>query len=346
MLVLRERDVSTLLSDLSHQQGRRLLESLHNVLREFSRSREIAPEERMIHQPEREVIATKLGSTTLFMPSSLTTTTGIKVVTISPKGLRGSINVFAPEGELLGVLNAAEVTAFRTSLAVMIPYVRYPHAKTNVVVFGAGRQAEWHVKLALLLRDSDSDSDNIKQITVVNRSNLPRRMEELFKDMGKIYPGVTFRVLLKTAPDYDAELRNTLADSEVIFCCTPASTPHFPHSYLLDDAKPTPRFISLIGSYKPFMQEIDSQTLLSGGDCIYVDTKEGCLAEAGELIKANVTADQLVEIGELQDDAPLRTKAKNVIFKCVGLGIMDIVMARELLAMAKEKQVGLVVDDF
>ncbi|EXJ90197.1 ornithine cyclodeaminase [Capronia coronata CBS 617.96] len=332
MLVLRDRDVLTLLSSLSQEESRRLLERLHDILREFSRNTRVAPEERMIHQPERESITTKLGNTSLFMPSSTTTSTGIKVVTLSSGGLKGSINVFAPEGDLLGVLNAAEVTAFRTALAVMIPYARYQHSKAKVVVFGAGRQAEWHIKLALLLSD-------IKQVTVVNRSS-PRRMELLFEEMAQRYPETKLTLLLKTAPDYDSQLRSRLEDSDVIFCCTPATTPHFPYTYL--SAKP--RFISLIGSYKPFMQEVDSQTLLSGGR-IYVDTKEGCLVEAGELIKANVTADQLIEIGELHGDDPL-TAAGNVVFKCVGLGIMDIVIARELLAMAEEKGLGLLVDDF
>lgn len=266
------------------------------------------------------------------MPSSITTSTAVKTVTISSKGLKGCINVFAPEGELLGVLNAEEVTAFRTSLAVMIPYIRYPHSKTRLVVFGAGRQAEWHVKLALLLGE-------VKRVTVVNRSS-PRRMEQLFVDLQKRYPDVTFRLLLKTTPDFEAQLQNAISNAEAIYCCTPATTPHFPSSYL--DKKP--RFISLIGSYKPSMQEIDSETLLSGKS-IYVDTKEWCLSEAGELINAKVTEDQLIEIGELQDNEPLKVEG-NVIFKCVGLGIMDLVMARELLEMAKEKGTGLIVDDF
>ncbi|EXJ80608.1 hypothetical protein A1O3_06891 [Capronia epimyces CBS 606.96] len=334
MLVLRDGDVLGLLSSLSREEAQRLLSRLHDVLREFSQSKAAGPEERTIHQPERETIATRLGNTSLFMPSSITTSTGVKVVTISSGGLKGSINVFAPAGELLGVLNAEEVTAFRTSLAVMIAYVRYPHPKTKVVVFGAGRQAEWHVQLALLLGD-------VRQVTVVNRSSA-RRMERLFEQLRKRYPRTEFRLLLKTGagPDYDTQLRSRLADSEVIFCCTPATTPHFPHSYL--DRKS--RFISLIGSYKPSMQEVDKDTLLSG-DCIYVDTKEGCLVEAGELIKANVSADQLVEIGELHDDSLLRPNG-NLVFKCVGMGIMDLVIARELLAMAKEKELGLRVDDF
>ncbi|OCT47253.1 Ketimine reductase mu-crystallin [Cladophialophora carrionii] len=332
MIILKERDVHSLLSDLSATECHRLLTSLHDVLRAYSSAKDAALSEQTLHQPERGSIVTRLGNTSLFMPSSVTTSTGIKIVTISPGGLKGCINVFAPEGDLLGLLNAEEVTAFRTALAVMIPYVRWPRSKKNIVVFGAGRQAEWHVKLALLLSDVES-------ITVVNRGT-GRRMEQLFADLGHRYPGVMFELLLRTSDDFDSRLRPLLAASDVIFCCTPATTPHFPSSYLGTKA----RFISLIGSYKPSMQEVDSATLLSG-DCIYVDTREGCLAEAGELINANVRGEQLVEIGQLRGVDPFTTN-RSLIFKCVGMGIMDLVMASELLTMAQEKGLGVVINDF
>jgi ornithine cyclodeaminase/alanine dehydrogenase-like protein (mu-crystallin family) len=332
MIILKERDVYSLLSNISVTECHRLLTSLHDILRAYSTSKDAPSAEPTLHQPERESIVTGLGNTSLFMPSSITTSTGIKIVTISSKGLKGCINVFAPEGDLLGLLNAEEVTAFRTSLAVMIPYVRWPKPKKNIVVFGAGRQAEWHVKLALLLSD-------VKRVTVVNRAG-GRRMEQLFTELSHRYSEVSFELLLRTSDDFDSRLRELLTASDVIFCCTPATTPHFPYSYL--DTKA--RFISLIGSYKPSMQEIDSETLLSG-DCIYVDTREGCLAEAGELINAHVTADQLVEIGQLQGTEPFATN-KNLIFKCVGMGIMDLVMAGKLLEMAQDKGVGVVISDF
>jgi ornithine cyclodeaminase/alanine dehydrogenase-like protein (mu-crystallin family) len=333
MLILRERDVLSLLSNLSKAGTRSLLSSFHKLLRQYSSSHHEQLSEKLIHQPERVSIVTKDGNTALFMPSSVTTSTGIKVVTVPSKGLiKGSINVFAPDGELEGVINAAEITAFRTSLAVMIPFELYQKDKANIVVFGAGRQAEWHIKLALLLAD-------VKYVTVVNRSG-PGRTEPLFEDLRSKYPAVKFDVLLKDDPKYDVLLQARLKDAKVIFCCTPSVVPHFPASYL----DSTPRFISLIGSYKPNMQEIDASTLLSG-DRIYVDTKEGCLVEAGELIMANVKEDQLLEIGELPKDAPLEDTG-NVIFKCVGMGVMDVFMAAELLRMAKEKQLGVIVDDF
>ncbi|KIW48894.1 uncharacterized protein PV06_01453 [Exophiala oligosperma] len=334
MLILKERDVYGLLSDLTVPECRRLLDSMHNVLREYTRTKHAAASNRSIHQPLRTVITTKLGNTALFMPSSVTTTTGMKVVTVSQAGLKGAINVFSPDGTLLGLLNADHVTAFRTALAVMIPYVRYPYSKDNIVVFGAGRQAEWHLKLALLLGEGA-----VKHVTVVNRST-PRTMEQLFETLRQKYPGTSFEMLLKTDSDYNAKLEERLKASNVVCCTTPATEPHFPASYLDHN----PRYISLIGSYKPEMQEVDAETLLSG-EYIYVDTEEGCLSEAGELIKANVQEHQLIELGELLSDKPFALQG-NLVFKCVGMGIMDTVVGGDLLQMATEKDVGLVVDDF
>jgi ornithine cyclodeaminase/alanine dehydrogenase-like protein (mu-crystallin family) len=333
MLVLKEKDVYSLLSHISPEECHDLLNTLHGILQQYSADREADPSRQTIHQPERISIVTNANNTSLFMPSSITTQTAIKTVTISSSGLKGCINLFGPEGDLRGILNAEEVTAFRTSLAVMIPFIRWPRDKSHIVVFGAGRQAEWHVKLALLL------SERVKSVTVVNRGS-PRRMERLFSDLQSKYPHVSFNILLKTADAFDAHSRTALSASDVIFCCTPATTPHFPSSYL--DSKP--RFISLIGSYKPSMQEVESGTLLSG-DCIYVDTIEGCLVEAGELIKARVTKDQLVEIGQLKGSEAISWD-KNLIFKCVGLGMMDLVMANAILEMARQKNVGVEIDDF
>ncbi|EOO01139.1 putative proline utilization protein [Phaeoacremonium minimum UCRPA7] len=268
------------------------------------------------------------------MPCSITTSTAIKIVTLSSQGVKGCINVFAPDGELLGLINAKEVTAFRTSLAVMIPFLRFPQEKANIVVFGAGKQAEWHIRLALLL------CKDVKRITIVNRTN-PAKMEQLFETLRQKYPDVSFDVLVTSVPEYDSRLQELLSVSDCIFGCTPATTPHFPNSYL---SVSKPRFISLIGSYKPSMQEVDGETLLSGGK-IFVDSKEDCLIEAGELINAGVREDQLVEIGDIENYERVARTQTNHVFKCVGLAIMDILAARELLSLAKSKGLGLDIGD-
>lgn len=282
------------------------------------------------------------------MPVSDTASTAVKVVTVSKTGIQGTINVFTPEGRLIGLLVAAEVTAFRTALASMTLFARCSSlSKENVVVMGSGRQAEWHARLALLLYP-----EQIRRLTFINRGR--KRLEEMeadvFADLRKRYPNLNLTSFAKEdTPDYDQRLLSELCASDVIFSCTPSTEPNFKFSAL--QAQPKQRFISLIGSYKPPMHEIDTETLLSGGGKVYVDTKSACLEEAGELITANLTENDLVEMGDLlgtlgPDESIKIPDGQNVIYKCVGMGLMDLVVGKTLLDIGKEQNVGTHVDGF
>ncbi len=93
-----------------------------------------------------------------------------------------------------------------------------------------------------------------------------------------------------------------------------------------------------------------------------VDSLEACLKEAGEVIQAGISAEQLVEVGELlmvkkasmkeiemgtgPGEKGLRDwlMKGNVIYKSVGIGLMDICVGEDLVALAMEKGVGTSVD--
>lgn len=347
MLILREADIEPVLKGLTVDRCLRLLQALWTSLAQYSNGRG-GTGELLVHQPMREVIVTASKNTTLFMPASDTnTTTGIKIVTLPGSGgaPQGAINIFSPEGVLRGLLNAEMITAFRTALAAMIPFHRHPlPANANVVVFGAGKQAEWHVRLSLLLA-----GDSISRVTVVNRGkkNLDSLQKDLAGEVSKKYPHVEFNYVAKESfssspspADYEARLHDILSRSDAIFCCTPSTEPLFPNSFLASNAKP--RFLSLIGSYKPNMREIDADTLLSGST-ILVDSKEACLQEAGELILAQVKESQLTEIGELSATQPLQG---TTVFKCVGMGIMDLAIGSELLDLAEQQGLGVAIEQF
>lgn len=348
MLILREADIEPILKGLSVDQCQHLLQALWKSLAQYSGGRQGGGGgggEQLIHQPMREVIVTGHKNTSLFMPASDTnTTTGIKIVTLPGSGgaPQGAINIFSPEGALRGVLNAEMITAFRTALAAMIPFHRYAlPKKANIVVFGAGKQAEWHIRLSLLLA-----GDSISCVTVVNRGqkNLDILKHDLASVVTKNIDNIRFNFVSKesSASDYEGLLRDILSQADAIFCCTPSTEPLFPNSFLTNKAGPKNRFISLIGSYKPNMQEIDTDTLLSG-TTVLVDSKEACLQEAGELIQARVQESQLTEIGEVPATQSLEG---NIVFKCVGMGIMDLVIGSELLDLAQQRGVGVAIDQF
>jgi ornithine cyclodeaminase/alanine dehydrogenase-like protein (mu-crystallin family) len=196
-------------------------------------------------------------------------------------------------------------------------------------------------------------------------------------------------ILTPSHTEYQRLLKQYVRASEVIFCTTPSTTPLFPATYLTNpEGRKKGRYISLIGSYKPNMVELHPDVLKYAvaphhehkhihkrqkeGGAIIVDTVSGCLKEAGEVIQAKLTPDQVVELGELfmlKRDAEKKMKEKgekteggcnfqensglkewltrgNVIYKSVGLGLMDITVGNALVKTARERGVGTTIERF
>ncbi|CAG7934723.1 unnamed protein product [Penicillium nalgiovense] len=351
MHILSEPNVSKIFRSLTQDQCQSFISALSNALISITHeSKPSTPSSaKKIHQPLRTVLSTSDDNTSLFMPVSDTVSTGIKVVTASPTGIQGVINIFNPEGRLQGLLAAAEVTAFRTALATMTLFVRCTTLrKDNVLVLGSGRQAEWHARLALLLYP-----DQVRRVTFVNRGakRLAEMERDVVSELRGTYPATDFVTLAKEGvADYQQRLGEELAAADVIFSCTPATVPNFEYKAL--QANPKQRFISLIGSYRPNMHEIDTETLLSGGGKVYVDSKSACLEEAGELITAGLGEEQLIEMGDLLGAEGIAEGAVNVpagcnvVYKCVGMGLMDLVVGKKVLDVGVEMGLGTHVDGF
>ncbi|KAF9890242.1 proline dehydrogenase [Aspergillus nanangensis] len=364
MHLLSEPTVSHLLRSLTPSECHSFLSALSAAVVTVSSQSSSSSTENLVHQPLRTTITTKDNNLSLFMPVSNTTTTGIKIVTASAAhGIIGVINIFSPEGKLLGLLSAAEITAFRTALAIMTLFVRCPTRRIRrerIVIFGSGRQAEWHARLVLLLSSSEGEGEEqrqnqVRRIVFVNRGK--KRLEEmrgLADELTARYPGLEVEMLAKEGTDtadYEAKLREELTHCDVVFSCTPATEPNWRFADLGTGTKKS-RFIGLIGSYKPYMREIDTETLLSGDQGrVFVDSKEACLEESGELIAAGVGEEQLVEVGGLyggmsEGETIDVEEGRNVVFKCVGMGIMDLVVGKMLLDVAQARGLGMEVDGF
>lgn len=351
-LVLSDSDVSYILSNLDAPALLSTLQILNSGLIEFS----TRPSK--VHQPLRQSIETSNGSTTLFMPCSNTELTAIKTVTLntttSPKG---TLTIHdGPSGALIGVLAAEEVTGFRTALASMILLLKRIEnglAVRRVVVFGTGKQARWALSLVMNL------VPGLLQVTIVGRSTVGRAREALpgARKLNEVTkwslasPDCKFVALAPDEAGYEAGVREAVDGCDAMFCCTPATKPLFPLEYLTAGRD---RYVSLIGSYKRDMIEVDSAYLRRADVKVFVDSKKACLEEAGEVLSAKLGAEDLIEVGNV----PLREKfGGNVVFKCVGLAIMDLVVGAEILRRAREereklvfsaayKKIGVEVPDF
>jgi len=276
----------------------------------------------------------------------------------------------------------------------------------DVLIFGAGKQAYWHARLALLLK-----GDAIHHLNIINRSFESARMmvQKLFKSelTGDIHrPKVA--IITPGHTEYQRLLKANVRGASVIFCTTPSSEPLFPPGYLTHtEGRKKGRYISAIGSYKPHMIEIHPEIIQQAvapthghhhhkhakqGGAIVVDSIEACLKEAGEVIQAGLGGGQVVELGELimlrrdaevrrqggdkdcdagggielgqrkrrksqsggkggdahEDDGGLRDwlERGTVIYKSVGLGLMDVVVGGDLVRLADERGVGTRIEDF
>ncbi len=300
------------------------------------------------------------------------------ILSIQSTTPRGSLTLLAPSGEPYAFLAAEELTAFRTALAATIIF-RQREKVHSVTVFGAGKQAYWHIRLALVLRGAD-----IHHIDIVNRgfARAQDLLQEIhtspdWTELRAKNPKLRFSVVSVEFGEYNRILKEHVRGADAIFLCTPSQTPLFPAEFLTrPDGRRKGRYISAIGSYRPHMVEIHPDILRQAvapeqhhhhhkhaqkGGVVVVDSLEACLREAGEVRQAGLAPEQLVEVGELcmvkkasmqeiamggEGEKGLKRwiEAGNVIYKSVGLGLMDICVGEDLVSLAKEKKVGMTIE--
>ena len=121
-----------------------------------------------------------------------------------------------------------------------------------------------------------------------------------------------------------------------------------------------------MGSYTPQMAEVDS-ALIRRARVVLVDSRSACAVEAGELIAADVSQTDMVEVGELIRRAPVRDDENSwawepnasrvadilsagtgdvTIFKSVGIGVQDVAIAVATVEQAMEMGIGTMVPNF
>jgi ornithine cyclodeaminase/alanine dehydrogenase-like protein (mu-crystallin family) len=198
----------------------------------------------------------------------------------------------------------------------------------DVVIFGAGKQAYWHARLALLLRGSD-----IHHLNVVNRSfdNGVSLLRSLFKPEWPVrITRPKTEIITPSHGEYDRLLKSLIRGASVIFFTTPSKTPLFPAEILTNtEGRKKGRYLAAIGSFKPHMCEIHPDIIRQAvapshhrhhhkhaqqGGAIVVDSVEACLKEAGELIQAGIGGREVVELGELimlKKEAAKRTQERH-----------------------------------
>lgn len=359
--VIPDSAVQQILIGQSKDETLTFMEEINRCLTDYSLGKERE------YQPGSSVVVRPTGQKTLFRPFTAQTNVGCKII-VDPAPnadgkkppLHGVLVLTDDKGLQTGVINAEEVTGYRTSMGSMIPFMAREHVK-NVVIFGAGKQALWHSRLALILR-----GDELESLTFVNRSE--ERGEELRKRVvadneQRWKAKVTFSGLYPSQPDYDTKLEALLGQADVVFCTVPSTEPLFPAKYIQQRSDETKQpLITAIGSWQPNMIEIDPALIhhvlsdSKGQKVLLVDDRTGCLDHAGEVVQCELKSEQLVEVGAVMGDSAQIQQTSEafrewlrsglVIYKSVGVSVTDLTSGQRLLTLAKQKGLGTTLADF
>jgi ornithine cyclodeaminase/alanine dehydrogenase-like protein (mu-crystallin family) len=131
--------------------------------------------------------------------------------------------------------------------------------------------------------------------------------------------------------------RKAVSQADIVITVTTSKTPVFDGNDLRPGAH-----VTAVGSFSPEVQEVDAVTIERA--VVVADSREACLAEAGDLIACGASVD--AELGEVVNRThPGRTSDDQITyFKTVGIAAQDAAAAAEVLRVAEKKGLGQVVD--
>ncbi|KAF8495907.1 NAD-P-binding protein [Russula emetica] len=349
ILILSAQDVVTLTASFSSQD---LQDLMANVFYAVSHDHD---RHVRVTAPHRTAID-MASHRALFMPARIANMgTAIKVVSVpsvsgDDRGLPATTLVLDENtGATKAVINARTLTSLRTAAgSVLATALLYPPATadmTSLVAFGAGSQIESHVTLLLATYPS------IANVTIVNRT-INDRVTALLGSLRADHPAARFNVI-SSQDDLRDQVESAVRQADCVCCATPSTTPLFRSQWV----RPGTHII-LVGSYKPEMAEVD--TALIRRARILVDSRSACALEAGELIRAGLAAEDMVEVGELLRSKPVGggveadsdrvaevLSGRDVtVFKSVGVGAQDVAISIATVERATEHRIGTRISQF
>lgn len=288
--------------------------------------------------PLRQVIAADEGRGNFaFMPaySSKLGAAGIKIVNIFPGNReRGEATTIGQvllmddkNGEVLALMDGSFITKFRTGAASGAAFKLFARNDAKIgCLIGTGGQAD--CQLEAMLAACNLDEVRIVARDFVKTEKFAEEMSERFKDSSA-------KLIA-----YD-DANEAVDGADVIVVVTVSTEPVFDANRVKKGA-----VVSGVGSYTAEMNEIDPK-LFKLADKIYFDSKDACIAESADiqipLREGLVSLEGLTgDIGEyaLGEISGREADDEIIIFKNVGLGILDLVIAKLIYEKAKNRKIG------
>ena len=280
--------------------------------------------------PLRSRLHTEKG-VTLLMPAYLQESKDLAVKVVSIYGKNPSLNmptvtavviVLDPDtGVPLAFMDGDSLTAVRTGAAGgLAAQLLSKQDARRVVVFGAGVQGRAQLRGVMAIRA-------IEHVFVIDHAE--ERANE-FADEIRTWP---------QAPEVHvpSTITEAVRKADIILTATTSKTPLFDGN----DLQPGTH-VTGVGAFTPEMQEIDVNTIKRAR--VIVDSREACMAEAGDIIKTNAHIE--AELGDIVNGKyPGRNNNEEItFFKSVGLAAQDAAAAAAVLARAEVQRLGTMVE--
>ncbi|EFC41609.1 predicted protein [Naegleria gruberi] len=335
--------------------------------------------------PMRTVMEISNHGPTLFMPCYLKMSShdddqhhlGLKIVSVrsnnpvkySLDSVNGTISLLNHEnGSLICLMHANDITGVRTACGSALAVEKLLNSYSgfsstveriyeNLGIMGCGTQGKCHMFAMLRI------AKNVKRVILWNQTeergrNLVRELVENFKaseDLPFKFVASESSQPLEDSHStriieisFNSNANQVSNQSDIICCCTNSSKPFFETNQVRDGT-----IITCIGSYKPFMQEVESQLVTKSK--VIADLKEAVLEESGDLIiplQENLIShdhiqcelSQLIQFTSEQVNEKFQIGKDIIIYKSVGFAAQDLAVAHQIYQRALSLKVGLSIN--
>ena len=286
--------------------------------------------------PLRVPVRGEEGGIALYMPAAVPPlrALGAKVVSVFPANpARGLPTITAvvliqdpATGAPLGLIEGASLTALRTGAAGGLAAQLLSRQEAQIcALFGAGIQGRTQLEAVCTVR-------HITQVRVVDR-DAPRAAA--FAEWARAQPWIRGATVLPAASPALA-----VRGADIIITATTSPTPVVPTAEVAPGAH-----LTLIGAFTPQTREVDADLVARA--TVVVDSRAGCLAEAGDLLMAiaegRFAPERIhAEIGEIAagERPGRRDPAEVTLFKSVGTAALDVAVGAAALQRAAEAGAG------
>jgi len=240
---------------------------------------------------------------------------GVKVATVVPGNAERNMPAVAAQyllsdagtGEMLALVDGGELTARRTAAASALAarYLARSDAR-HLLVLGTGRLVPNLIEAHMAVRP-------IEDVTIWGRSK--EKSAELARDIEKSLP-----VAARPAET----LKKSLGEADIVSAATLSTEPLISGEFLKSGAH-----VDLVGAFKPSMRESDDDLVRRAE--IFVDTRDGCLSEGGDIVQplqsGLISQDDIrADLYELCRGGHPGRQSKEAVtmFKSVGAALEDL----------------------